>query len=41
MQIKVQFPTRSFENYIGIPYKMKIWREINLANQCLMQDWRI
>ena len=20
---------------------MKIWQEINLANQCLIQDWRI
>ena len=27
--------------YDDIPYKMKIWREINLANQCLIQDWRI
>ena len=26
---------------IYIPYKMKIWQEINLANQCLIQDWRI
>ena len=24
-----------------IPYKMKIWWEINLVNLCLIHDWRM
>ena len=39
------FPLISYHTIMNIasyvPYKMKIWREINLANQRLIQDWQI